>query len=71
MDVTGARVASGTGIGIGDPAVTDYRDARAGQLSHAEDGSLEVPQVGVEGAEQRLPRLPVSALVLREDEGQR
>ena len=29
VDVTGARVAGGTRIGIGDPAVTDYRDARA------------------------------------------
>src|ERR1019366_6106384 len=71
VDVTGARVAGGSWIGIGDPAVADYRDTRARRLSHAEGGPLEVPQVGVEGAEQCLPRLPVSVLVLREDEGQR
>ena len=61
VDIARSRVAGGTRIGIGDPAVPDNRDARARRLGYAKDRSLEVPEIGVERAEQRLPRLPVPA----------
>lgn len=60
------RVVGGARIGIRYPGIADYRGARARRLGHAENGSLEVAEIGVERAKQRLARLPVSVLLLGE-----